>query len=131
MKYYKGLKYQLAEDLVISVPIYGINAAYDFIILTSDGLLTIKKGFCWDGASGAFDTKSIMKGSCVHDALYQLIRPGLLPKKLKKRADRIMQNICLESGMWKFRINYIGEALEKFGKSATLWMNRRKIIEVF
>jgi hypothetical protein len=130
LKYYKGLKYQLAEDLVISIPIFGYNVSYEFISLTSDGLLTIKKGFCWDGASGAFDTKTIMKGSCIHDALYLLIRRGLIAKQLKKRCDRIMQNICLDAGMWQFRINYIGKALEEFGKKATLWISRRKIIEV-
>ncbi len=37
--------------------------------------LTTKKGYAWDGPSGpTIDSKNFMRGSLVHDALYQLMR---------------------------------------------------------
>ena len=46
-----------------------------FIEIGTDGLLTIRKGYAWDGPSGpTIDTKDFMRGSLVHDALYQLLR---------------------------------------------------------
>ena len=76
------------------------------------GRLLIKKGYCWDGASSiAKDTKTIMRGSLIHDALYQLMREGVLPQSARKRADEIMREICIEDGMRRFRAWYVYTAL--------------------
>lgn len=73
----------------------------DGISLTTDGRLTLEDGFGWDGASGpAFDTPSFMRPSAVHDAIYRLMRLGLLPESLRPIADRIMRRMCKEDGMW-------------------------------
>ena len=68
-----------------------IRSSNGWVHLAGDGQLTIKRGYCWDGASGpTFDTPSTMLASLVHDALYQLMRECLLPQDYRIRAD-----ICL------------------------------------
>ena len=43
--------------------------------LNTKGHLIIKRSYAWDGPSGpTIDTKNFMRGSLVHDALYQLMR---------------------------------------------------------
>ena len=82
-------------------------------------MLTINKGYSWDGPSGpTFDSSNFMQGSLVHDALYQLIREGVLPTDERKRADEIMREICLQDGMSKFRAWYLYRGVRRFGASS-------------
>ncbi|NQZ57514.1 MAG: DUF1353 domain-containing protein [Lentisphaeraceae bacterium] len=111
MSSYKKLKiykYQLQADLEYSTGII-IEQQQDlgFVAIAKDGLLTIKRNYAWDGPSGiAIDTDTFMKGSLIHDALYQLMREGALPQNARKRADEIMREVCLESGMLWLRACY-------------------------
>ena len=67
-------------------------------------MLSIIEGYQWDGPSGpTIDTKSFMRGSLVHDVLYQLIYNELLDYKDKKYADKILVDICKQDGMNKLR----------------------------
>ena len=76
----------------------------DWAELDKNGLLTIKAKYTWDGPSGpAFDTPNFMRGSLIHDALYQLMREEVLPQSVRKRADEILREICIEDGMSKAR----------------------------
>ena len=87
-----------------------------FVMLEPDGRLRIRAGYAWDGPSGpTVDTKSFMRGSLVHDALYQLMRESKIPTGHRKRADQIMREINLEDGMSKFRARYTYWAVRKFG----------------
>lgn len=120
----RGYKYQLMEKYVyetgLKIP-ETVRTKNNWIRMTmTKGRLTIKKGYLWDGPSGpAIDTKNFMRGSLVHDVLYQLIRENLLDKKNRKEADRILRDICIEDGMSKFRANYVYHAVRIFGaKSA-------------
>jgi hypothetical protein len=80
----------------------------DFVDLDTDGALMIKKGYAWDGPSGPTrDTKSFMRGSMVHDALYQLMRNNLLPSSCREDADQELHRICREDGMNRFRAWYV------------------------
>lgn len=91
----------------------------NFLKLAADGTLTIKRGYAWDGASGpAIDTKIFMVGSLVHDALYQLLRERVLPQSERKRADQILKEICLDSGMSRFRAWYVYHGVRLGGGSA-------------
>ena len=103
----KRYKYQTLEQYLILTelrPKEKITSAGGWITLDTDGRLVIKKFYCWDGASGAtFDTKTSMRASLVHDALYQLMREGLLPQEFREPADDLFWKICLEDGMWRFR----------------------------
>jgi len=48
---------------------------HPYLKLDGDGQFEFSKGYAWDGPSGStVDTLNFMRGSLVHDALYQLIR---------------------------------------------------------
>lgn len=100
----KGYKYELVKNYSINVGIKGFDFITKYLEMSASGLLTIKKGYAWDGASGpTIDTKSSMRGSLVHDVLYQLIRLKKLPESCRKQADSLLEEICLEDGMWRAR----------------------------
>lgn len=106
ISYKKGYKYQLYQAHVIEtgiVPALPVNTT--FIGLSKEGQLTIKMGYAWDGPSGpAIDTRNFMRGSLVHDALYQLLREGHLKgDAVRKDADRLLRKICKEDGMTSLR----------------------------
>lgn len=106
-------KYQTTIRLNHDVKIQG------FITLSSGGLLIISKGYAWDGPSGpTIDTKSFMRGSLVHDALYQLMRLKLLSVSLKDTADKLLRQICREAGMCWFRTWYVYWGVKLFARSA-------------
>jgi hypothetical protein len=99
-------KYVLFETYTILTPIrpdHDLN--YYYIELLQTGQLTIAADYAWDGPSGpAFDTRNFMRGSLVHDALYQLMRLGALDAAAcRKPADELLRKICLEDGMSSLR----------------------------
>lgn len=97
--------YQLHRSYHQDVKIFpGTAVIAEFISLSQTGLLIIKSGFVWDGSSGpTVQTKSTMRGSLVHDALYELMRKELLAQTWRYRADVVIRDNCLEDGMWKWR----------------------------
>ena len=117
IRYRAGYKYQLVEDYQHETDIPGVSIATPFICLSKTGMLTIKAGYAWNGASGpTIDSKSSMRGSLVHDALYQLmsIYPDLL--KFRLYADELFFITCKQDGMgsarawlWKKAVNLFGE----------------------
>lgn len=119
IRYMDGLKYQLVDTYYHPTLIKGFSLGYDFIYLASDGTLTIYAGYSWDGASGpTWDSKSSMRGSLVHDALYQLM--GISPDLLVYRAyaDELLHDICKEDGMWGIRAWTWKKTVNWFGGSA-------------
>lgn len=115
-----GYKYQLTDRHVCNTHILKFDISTDYIKLDKEGMLEIKEHYAWDGPSGpTFDTDNFMRGSLVHDALYQLIRMKELPDTMRKQADIILKNICKEDGMSGFRSQYVYWAVRLFGaKSA-------------
>ena len=115
IKYKSGYKYQLVEEYTCQVNIFPEHDIItDYILLAKTGILTIKKGYAWDGPSGpTFDTKTFMRGSLVHDALYQLLREMHLPKHYRANADQILHIICIEDGMNRLRAWYVYKGVEK------------------
>lgn len=109
-------KYQVMEDYCIQTEIEDHPRYTPFLVLVRDGLLCMGRGYAWDGASFlAIDTPSILRGSLVHDALYQLMREGHLPQSYRKYADKLLQEICLEDGMSRFRAWYVYRFVRSFG----------------
>lgn len=100
--YKEGYKYWVYQDYSINTEILlGYSGGNDFVSITPDGTLSIKKGYAWDGASGPVPRlKSFVKGSLGHDALYQLIRIGVVPLKDKDKVDKIMYNLFKSDSMW-------------------------------
>ena len=103
---------------------------HGYISLDPSGELVIYAGFAWDGPSGpTFDTKSFMRGSLVHDALYRLIRNRKIDPEWRKYADDLLYQICLEDGMWKWRASYVYQAVRKAGANSANPENRQKVME--
>jgi len=105
--YKAGYKYQLKRDYSVDIDIHPDVLINDieYLTLTPEGKLTVKDGYAWDGPSGpTIDTLNFMRGSLVHDALYQLMRERHLDhEKYRETADRLLQKICLEDGMSTIR----------------------------
>lgn len=115
----KGYKYKLYFQYSINIGIKDYTIYTEYLTLLKDGLLLIKQGYCWDGPSGpTIDTLDFMRGSLVHDALYQLIRENLLPVEFKISADKLLKEMCIEDGMSELRANYVFSGVNLFGKSS-------------
>lgn len=113
-------KYKLTEDYFIDLPekfrSHYINTP--FIKLHKTRLYIIK-GYRWDGPSGpTLDVRSFMRGSLIHDALYQLIREGRLEKRLRRDADKLLRSHCREDGMNWLYSYVVYKALRLFGGKA-------------
>jgi hypothetical protein len=112
-------KYQLMKPYVHDVRIPGHAVDTDYLRLEEDGTLEIKKTYAWDGPSGPTrQTLDFMRGSLIHDAVYQLIRMEVVPASYKDHADRLLQRICREDGMSWFRAWYVYLAVRWFGHSS-------------
>ena len=129
IKYRSGYKYQLVEECKVKVSVIPkTNIKLDFIELNTEGMLIIKKGYAWDGPSGpTIDTLNFMRGSLVHDALYQLLRNELIDEKWRDEADEELRRICLEDGMSKICARWVYIAVRKWGKVAASPESRKKI----
>lgn len=104
--YKTGYKYQLKKDYITTIDIKpDVPIDTKYLALTVDGTLTIRDGYAWDGPSGpTIDTLNFMRGSLVHDALYQMMREGHLDKdNYREAADRLLQKMCKEDGMSALR----------------------------
>ena len=88
----------------------------DMYSLAPDGLLIIRKGYAWDGATCAIDTKDFMRGSCVHDAICQMVETGKLDHSNRKKADILLGRIIKEDGMPFFRRWWAYAAVRLYGR---------------
>jgi len=112
-------KYQLIDDYVIELELKELAINTPFITLTPAGRLTLRKNYAWNGPSGpTIDTLSLMRGSLVHDAFYQLMRMEELPYSCKEFADRLLQQICIEDGMNRIFARLVYQAVKIFGGSS-------------
>lgn len=113
-KYYLQAAHEYAANIKVR------NAAdLGKLKITKDGYLTLKDGYAWDGPSGpTIDTKNFMRGSLVHDALYQLMRSAVIDQDQRKRADTILKEICLDAGMSRIRAWWVYLGVRWFGSSS-------------
>lgn len=65
----------------------------------------------------------------IHDALYQLIRQGMLPKSMRGEADQIIYECLIADGMWKFWAKLWRRELKKFAGFAADPKNIKKVYE--
>ena len=134
IRYRSGYKYQLAEDYQVKVSIIpekdvpADDATKAFLELRKDGTLIMKTGYAWDGPSGpTIDTPSFMRGSLVHDALYQLLRSEDIGQEWRDEADEELRRIWREDGMSRICSNWVHWAVKKFGKMAADPASRKEI----
>lgn len=92
-----------------------IAVAENAWVTLADGILTIRRGFAWDGAWPLPRLICVIRASLVHDAIYHLMRTGYLPWKWRPWADEVFRQICLEDGMppWLAAVCY--RAVRLFG----------------
>ena len=136
MKYKKGYKYQLVEDFILQEAIpesseyaVSLEVSGNFVSII-DGRIEIECGYAWDGPSGpTIDTKNFIRGSLVHDAIYQLMRHGLLDSSYRNRADELLRDICREDGMSRFRSWYVYMSVRMFGGKNVLPSASREVLE--
>ena len=125
-----GYKYQLTESYAVSTGIRikkPISNVY--IKMNTRGKLTIHAGYAWDGPSGPCpDFKSTMRGSLVHDALYQFMRLGMLDRKHRNAADRLLYKHCRQDGLPRPLAWIVYKSVEKFAADYAKSKNRRKAI---
>lgn len=117
--YTEGYLYQTEENFEWSTGIKPIAPGGNrFVTMGHDGVLFVKAGYAWDGASGpAINTKSFVRASLVHDALYQLIRLGVVATDDRVTADRLLRDILIKDGArWEaVRAQWVYAAVRWFG----------------
>ena len=131
ISYKGGYKYQLKVNYAVDVgikPDAPINTQY--LDLSADGKLTITTGYAWDGPSGpTIDTLNFMRGSLVHDALYQLMREGHIDSsKYREPADRLLQSMCKEDGMSTLRAWWVYQGVRLGGGPAVDPANEKPLV---
>ena len=130
MKYSKGYKYRLEENLIISTGIIPHRAIrHQHIKLSITGVLSIQKGYSWDGASGiTIDTENTMIPASIHDAFYELMRKGYISLIQRSKVDTLFYKLLLKGGMNKLRAWIWYRAVDRYALDAA--KVRRKIYEV-
>lgn len=115
-KYRLAAPYAVETGILLAEPI-----ASGELSMAVDGRLSIAAGYPWDGPSfPAIDTLNFMRGSLVHDALYELMRRQLLdPKIARPMADALLVTICREDGMSAIRCGWVGWGVRTFARRAT------------
>jgi len=82
-----------------------------FSSLDTDGVITVEKGFCWDGPSGGVDTKNSMLASLLHDIGCNYRAEGFLEDDEIEQFDDLFYKVCIECGMSEFRAGYMYKAI--------------------
>ena len=126
MQYKSGFNHQLYEDESFRVPFYAVIDT-QFIKLDSFGLMTLKKGFAWNGADFIIDRKTNLTASAFHDALYRLMRKKLLNHKDWRLADGVFAELLERAGAWKVTIKLDMIGLKIANGSAANPENKDKV----
>ena len=129
IKYVDSIKYQLFETAVFFTEIYPEEDIHTkHVDLSTKGRLEVREDYPWDGASGgARDTKTIMRGSLLHDPLYGLLRQGHLDKKWRKQIDKEFKKRCIQDRMLKLRAYYVFRAVRRLAGFAADPKNKRRV----
>lgn len=116
--------YKLTETYTMHAPLISMGGTVRIgsfvelqgMELTPPHYLTIGEGYAWDGPSGpAIHTLNFIRGSLIHDALYQLMRENLLDLKYRPIADSALYQACVEDGMNRWRAWYVRLSVQWFG----------------
>ena len=122
-KFSKGgpKKYYLTDTFETKLHFKCFEFISSGVITISLDQLEICMNYAWDGPSGpAIDTDNFMDGSLVHDALYDLMRQGLLSRwKYRRKADKEMRIQCKKDGMSLIRRWYTWGAVRVAGHKAS------------
>jgi len=131
VNYRSGYKYQLAKTEFLKTSFRPETNIYTTRIkLYTDGELVVMEGYSYDGPSGpVIDRKTNMRAALGHDALYQLMRMGLLSHRNWRRADHDFGKWLKEDGAWSITVKIDLLGLEIAGGRSAHPKNRKKIHE--
>ena len=122
MKYseYK-YKFKVEENFSIELPFKIPDFVHSYASL-KDGILSVKRGYAWAGASGPIiNTRDTLVASLVHDVLYQAMRLNLIKSSKENRqiADKNFFEILKMNGVNSIRRKVWYFAVRLFGKKST------------
>ena len=122
MKYSKyKYKFKVEENFSIELPFKIPDFVHSYASL-KDGILSVKRGYAWDGASGPIiNTRDTLVASLVHDVLYQAMRLNLIKSSKENRqiADKNFFEILKMNGVNSIRRKVWYLAVRLFGKKST------------
>lgn len=132
ISYIGGYKYQLNETYTVAVGICPeTRIDTEYIGLDAVGNLRVAKGYAWNGPSGpTIDMLPLMRGSLVHDALYQLMREEHLDHRVyRETADRLLHRICKEDGVKPLFAWLVYQGVRYFADFAADPKTKRPVIQ--
>lgn len=88
----------LLDDYTLPLK-HDFKGGFDNLVALDEQHLSIGAMFAWDGPWPLPRIRCAMRASLVHDALYHLMRVGVLSWKRRRWADEVFRQICLEDGM--------------------------------
>jgi len=115
-------KYVLRNSYEVQTKIKGYRINGDYFKLYKSGNLVISQNYAWDGATLFPDTKEVMRGSCVHDCLFQMLRESIIPQdprnwgEIFKLSNKTFVGICKEDKMYWITRKIIYFFITNFGK---------------
>lgn len=102
-----------------------VRGKHPFLSLSLKGNLTVKAGYSWDGMSVPVIFKPMMVlvlperkrmiASLVHDALYELIRHGMLSSENRAFADILLAELMIQAGAPKWITRIFYNSVKRFG----------------
>ncbi len=126
--------FQLDAEYSVYIPIEPtktIHENHGWVTLHPSGLLTLLRGYCWNGPSVPpfiKVKKDSMRASAGHDALYQFMRQGKLNRKIfRKRADQIFREHLLEDKMPAWKAGAWYSAVRAFAAKSASTIKVRKV----
>ena len=123
MKYSKyKYKFKVEENFSIELPFKIPDFEHPYAS-SKDSILSVKRGYAWDGASGPIiNTRDTLVASLVHDVLYQAMRLNLIKssKENRKIADKNFFEILKMNGVNSIRRKVWYFAVRLFGKKSTI-----------
>lgn len=121
--------YQLVDDFEWQTEIkcYRVDTWYG--ALDTDGILTGRYPFAWDGPTGALKTKDFIAGSCIHDILCQFVDDGHLPQYLQCVVDGEMYRVNARQKMWRLRREWTYAAVRIYQQQKRA-ARKKKIMEL-
>jgi len=123
VKYKHGFRFYLAEDFSLKIDdLPDENVLPLYKIAMSKGMLTISKGYMWDRG---FRGKEFIRGTLVHEALYQLIRLGYLPYEWRKKSNEIYYSLLVDDGAPKLFAWLLKKCADLFGNVASNGKSRK------
>lgn len=82
------------------------------------GEFTIYAGFLFSASFPAINTFESRRAACVHDAMYELMKKGLLPRSYRQAVDQYFYDNLREDGMNILRAWYWHKAVRIGGDNA-------------